>query len=465
MKANSLLFNAGMCGAAQGFGKVVRFAITSAALLRFGTASWGEVAFALTVITYLNFVLDFGISSLALIEHPDDETLDRKLFVTLGYSRGIVLAVLALIGVVAFVASGVSGNFILKVYLLQAFLRPFNLDWWLSRKGFVGINPLVQCFRQVLVLALLFLLDVKSIEHFVILDVGSEILATAVLWLCGPKKRFSVGIPSLAELKDSFGCYKLSFVLFISSSLLLLHQNFDILFLHFAKGDEAVGVYDYCYRYVLFAFMIGGSLSVPLRRQLARLKDLNEGDRCMALVFSSHKILGIFSGAFLFFCLAFSDLLFSLFVPLNGSFPASRTLIVLACWLIVSFYSIPWSEWLISESKKKYLQLAIVAGVVNVFTNFLLVPSFGIVGAALAKVLSESGIFLFLFFQVSSKMRMNFLKVLVAHVPLYPLLAFYFVQGYLPYWLLGIVFAMELVLLFATRYFTKADLKLLAKGD
>ena len=41
MRANSLLVNAFMNGSAQGLGKLVRFVVTSIAILRFGSASWG----------------------------------------------------------------------------------------------------------------------------------------------------------------------------------------------------------------------------------------------------------------------------------------------------------------------------------------------------------------------------------------------------------------------------------------
>ena len=88
MRMNSLLLNAGMNSVAQGVSKLIRFAITSIALVRYGAASWGEIAFALTLLTYLNFVLDFGLSSLALIERPDDKALDRKFYIALRISAG-----------------------------------------------------------------------------------------------------------------------------------------------------------------------------------------------------------------------------------------------------------------------------------------------------------------------------------------------------------------------------------------
>ena len=464
MRADSLLVNVGMNGAAQGLGKLVRFVVTSIALLRFGSASWGEVVFALTLVTYLNFVLDFGLSSLALIEHPDDVKMDRKLFVAMGYLRGAVLLAMAAIGAVAFFSMDLAGGFVLKVYLLQVFLRPANLDWWLSRKGYAGINPVVQFFRQCAVLGVLWFAGVSSIEMFAALDIGSEVLATAALWVLGPKRKFSVAPPSRAEWKDAWSCYRSSFILFFSSSLLLLHQNVDIFFLKYFCGNSAVGIYDYCFRYAMFVFVLGGALSVPLRRQLARLLEFGRHQDSASLVQSSHKILGVMSATFLLGTIAFSEKFFTKVIPVDVDLPAAKVMILFACWLVVSFYSVPWSEWLISQSRKDYLKLAIVAGVVNVVSNVSLVPEFGVLGAALAKICSESGIFLFLLTRVTPAMRRQFGKVTVIHLLMLPCVVCFWYTGAVPWWGLAATFVALLLIIVVFKYVSKKDLGILARN-
>lgn len=461
---NSLLVNAGMNGVALGLGKLVRFVVTSIALIQFGAASWGEVAFALTLVTYLNFVLDFGLSSLALIERPDDEKMDRKLFVALGYSRALIISLMAIVGVVAFVLADLPGGFVLKAYLLQLFLRPANIEWWLSRKGYAGINPAIQFFRQLMVLGLVWGMEFPSIEYFAALDVGSEALATVVLWFVGPRRKFSIGFPTREEWKDAWGCYRGSLVLFLSSSLLLLHQNVDIFFLKFICGNAAVGVYDYCYRYALFVFVLGGALSIPLRRQLARLKEAGASSDSGELILSSHKFLGVISAVFMLLTMALSERFFVRIVPIGLDFPASKALMLFACWLVLAFYSVPWSEWLISQSRKDYLKLAIVAGVVNIVFNLLLVPKFGILGAAAAKICSESGIYLFLLTRVLPVMRKQFLKVVGVHLVLIPSGAFFFKTGSVPLWLLLVTFIVEVFIVFVLKYISRKDIQILARN-
>ena len=56
MRKDSLLLNATVNGTAQGLGRLVRFVTTSIAIVKFGAAGWGEVAFAYTLITYINFL-------------------------------------------------------------------------------------------------------------------------------------------------------------------------------------------------------------------------------------------------------------------------------------------------------------------------------------------------------------------------------------------------------------------------
>lgn len=464
MRMDSLLVNASMNGASQALGRVVRFVITSIAIVKFGAAGWGEVAFAYALITYINFVLNFGMSSFALIERPDDEKLDRKLFTAMGYIRGCLLGALALVAVVAYSAIDFSCGMVLKIYLLMVFLRPFNLDWWLARKGYAGLNSLVQFFRQSIILALVCCAQIPSIEYFAVMDVGTEALATVALWFVGPKKKFSVALPSAQEWKSGLQCYQGSFVLFVSSALLLLHQNVDIFFLKFFRGDTAVGVYDYCYRYALFVFLLGGSLSEPLRRQLARLKEQGAELQSTRLILSCHKILGTMSAGFLLFSILFADFLFSKIVPIEVDFSTSRLLVLFACWLMVSFFSVPWSEWLISQSKKKYLALSIIAGVANLGFNLSLVPTYGIYGAVIAKICSESCIFTYLFFSVTSEKRRQFLKVFYIHILLVPCVACFWKTGSVPLWLAVATVAIEALVIVFTKYLSKRDLQVLARN-
>lgn len=428
LKSRSLLFHAGLSGAASAGGRVLRFFVASMALRLFGSASWGEVAFALTLMTYVNFVLDFGISSLALIDNPDDIQKDRSLFVSLFYVRGLLALALSIPALLVLPVAGIAGGKVLAVYLLLTWVRPWQLDWFWQRKGFAGLMPLLQFIRQALLLSLLWFQPPPSIVWLVAADVFLEAVVGVVCWFLGPKRTFRMGWPNTSEWKAAWGCFRASGVLFAASSLMLLYQSADVFFLRAKQGLHAVGVYDYGYRFVLFAFQIGASLSIPLRRQMARMRVDGRESELPALLKASHNVLGLLSAGFLLFALYFSPLLLNWSLRGEEAQLGHTVMVVLAVWLVLSFYAVPLGEWLLTGSPRRFLQLAILATGVNMTANAILVSRLGPFGAAWSKVISEFAVFIFLLLNSTSTLRQGIRKVAWGHALLLPLLLV-FVSG------------------------------------
>lgn len=428
------MFNAGLSGSASAGGRILRFFVASLALRLFGSASWGEVAFALTLMTYVNFVLDFGVSSLALIDNPDDTKKDRSLFVSLFYVRGLLALALSIPALLILQASGLAGGKVLAVYFLLMWIRPWQLDWFWQRKGFAGLMPLLQFIRQALLLALLWFQPPPSIVWLVAADVFLEGLVGMVCWFLGPKRTFRMGWPDFAEWKDAISCFRSSGVLFAASSLMLLYQSADVFFLRAKHGLHAVGMYDYGYRFVLFAFQIGASLSIPLRRQMARMRVEGRESEFPVLLKASHNILGALSAGFLLFALYFSPLLLNWSLTGEEAQLGHIVMVVLAGWLVLSFYAVPLGEWMLTGSARRYLHLAILATGVNLMANAILVPKWGPLGAAWSKVMSELAVFIFLWFNSTPTLRQGIRKVFLGHACLLPLLVAFAWGVTVSYW-------------------------------
>ena len=460
-KAPSLLLNAGLTGGAQALGRFVRFLVASLAIGYFGTASWGEVAYALAMATYVNFILDFGVSSLALIDRPDDVAYDRKLFVALSYARLMMIVPLGLLALWAFSQVQIQGGFVLQLYLLLSLSKPFNMDWWLQRKGYAGVMPVVQLMRQLLVLCYLLWCRPQSIHQLVLVDVGLEFLAAGASWVWGPRREFSVKWPQRSEWVSTLACYKDSFGLFVASSLLLLHQNVDLFFIRRFHGLGGVGVYEYGNRFVLVAFMAGGSLSVPLRRQLARLREQGAQTQIEVLLGASHRVLGLLSLGFLFFALYISPWILSLNLSAQNSAIAWQIMVILAVWLVVAFYSVPFGEWLVTEHRKLYLYLALIAGGANVLANGLLVPHWGVQGAAWAKVCSEVAILSFLLWHVPRYLKSGFYRAAWPHGFMLPALMAHFYGYSIPIWGWSLMALAFLIILWKTGYVSRNVLSIL----
>jgi O-antigen/teichoic acid export membrane protein len=108
--------------------------------------------------------------------------------------------------------------------------------------------------------------------------------------------------------------------------------------------------------------------------------------------------------------------------------------------------------------------LAVIAGCANLLFNLWLVPTYGIFGAAVAKICSELSIFIYLFLSVDSKKRRQFTKVFYIHLLLIPCVVCFWKTGGVSLWLATATIVVEVLVIFFTKYLSKRDLQVLARN-
>ena len=70
--------------------------------------------------------------------------------------------------------------------------------------------------------------------------------------------------------------------------------------------------------------------------------------------------------------------------------PASVPLKIITWYTAFSYWGVARSAWLVCENKQKYLKyIYIYAAIANVILNFVLIPSFGAIGAAIASLIAQ----------------------------------------------------------------------------
>lgn len=411
----------------MGFGTVAlivarfsRFAIATLIIQRLSSAAWGEVAFAVAVVQYIAYVLEFGLVTLSQVHASDDTSTDRRFFNLLVKWRFV--AALALVVPVFLVLSQTffAGGATLRVYLLFLLIRPLALDWMMFRKGHAGMVQIVQAFRQgILFLLLLFLPDLQLI-HFILLDLLSELLsALASQWLSRGFWKPGWLWQKQKEANALVLC-KMSLPLFAASFFLLMHQNVDILVLRALGSLEEVGRYDYAYKIMTFVLFIGASLSAPLRRQLSRQPDTNISRN---LIQSSRKILFLVSLSFHWFVLYLFPFLASK-VDLRALDGVAVVLQILSVDLLIAFFNIPVAEWLIASHKRReYVVITLIGGSLNLVLNILTIPHWGIAGAAFSTVAAEGAMFFAFLFMVKPTGGLN--EIVRLFGPLFMQVAFF----------------------------------------
>ncbi|NLB64441.1 MAG: oligosaccharide flippase family protein [Fibrobacter sp.] len=393
--SHSLLLNFILTALAQIFGKGLRYVVASLVIMDLGAGAWGEISYALTVVTYLLFIIDFGIAPLSTVYKPNSQIQDQYFFHFLVPWRLFLSVVLAL--VVALVLRGQSSaNMVLIIYLLALPLRSLAMEWWFQRKGFHGKYQMITIVRQALLTVLLLSGLIKSVEAFAIYDMLGEAIIAILAWILGPKisaEQKKVPAAKMLWLKTVI---QPSSLLFVSTFFIMIHQNVAIIILKKMTDFVQVGIYDYSAKIVLAVIMLGSGFSIPLRRQMGIL--LRESSARIAKTIASVQgTLLVLSLLFATFSLFFAEKLFALIMPLENAHLSAQVLTVLAVYVSLAFLSIPLSEWIFAQSSKwPYFWLAIMAGTVNIFANIILIPHIGVVGSAWATVGAEFCILIYL---------------------------------------------------------------------
>lgn len=191
--------------------------------------------------------------------------------------------------------------------------------------------------------------------------------------------------PRFQGLKDALGP---SFTLGASRGLALLSFNFDTLLLGFLISSTAVGLYSAAYRPLTAILTVSATYGLGLFPALSRSFSQNEGEfrelalRSLRLMAVCATTIGV-GGYFLA-----GPVIGLLFGPSYGD--AAPVLQVLSWSAMLVVLRVTLRQALAASGHQRLdLVCAASATSVNVGLNLLLIPLFGILGAAVATLLSE----------------------------------------------------------------------------
>ncbi len=175
----------------------------------------------------------------------------------------------------------------------------------------------------------------------------------------------------------------------LSGFMIQIYYNLDSVMLGFIRGTSAVGIYTAAYKIVLILNVIPNLILSSFFPSLARVDETPGGVLHLKEYVLTLIVLGIplgFIGYFispLLIQILFGSSYHEAVVPL-------QILFVNASFV---FLSMAFANPLTANGKnREYLQIVMTGAAVNVVLNILLIPSFGLIGAAVATVLSEAAV-------------------------------------------------------------------------
>jgi O-antigen/teichoic acid export membrane protein len=187
-----------------------------------------------------------------------------------------------------------------------------------------------------------------------------------------------------------------------------IYFHFDTILISFIHGEYYVGLYSIgytLYRFLLNMLSIFTITFFPVIARYAYKKNLNKVVSSLTYVILSFSIPLTIGGIFLskqIISFAFGKQYLNGIVPFN----------IILVFFLISSVKVIFVYLLYNRHYEKFvLKFKIYATIINVLLNILVIPVYGIVGAAITTVISEWILFVVFYFKVMGITRINLLKL------------------------------------------------------
>ncbi|MBU0473476.1 MAG: flippase [Bacteroidetes bacterium] len=358
---------------------------------------FGILGYATAFVSYFLLFIDFGFDIISVKKIANDKNIISK-YINNIISFRILLAS-AIFFVLVVVILFINETLIIKLALLitglNLFVQSFATEFVFQATEKINYLSIKVVVKNIIILVLV-LLFVKSISD-VLIVVGISILANLIMSIWLFKKYTKLFAKFTWSIDRGFlkSLFLESFPLIISSFMITIYYNLDMVMLGNIKTQTEVGIYNAAYK----IFMIGLiPLAAIVRIFLPSLSKINES-KVLKRTIKNYGIMMLSSGILIAVVIFFSAKVVVNFAYGNEYIASVFPLMILALNVLVIsvnvFFGNPLTVW----GKQKAYSVAITFGaIVNIILNLVLIPKYSYNGAALATLLSEVAVFIGVFY-------------------------------------------------------------------
>ncbi len=393
----------------------ITFLATAYMARNLGPANYGELSYAISFVSLFAFIAYLGIDPILhreLIKNPSrrNELLGSAVALRL---IGAILTILVTLLTALFVSSKDVSLFLIFIISLSSFFGAFQL---------LGFEFQAEAKSKYPSLLLLGVVTVLNLLKILTIYLGQGVIYLAFIVLLEPLL-YSLGYLYLKAkvYKDVFllrfkkevmlSLLKDSYPLIFASAFFLIYSRIDQVMLKHMINAEAVGLYDSAVRITELSYFIPQIMLLALLPAIVNAKSVSKElyHRRTRKLFLG--ILGMSVVTALCITLLGEKILLVIF---GAAFLPALPALYICAWSTVGAALNSLSQQvLIVENATKVLSVVAFFGMIaNVLLNLLLIPIYGISGAALATLISYVVPFLSLFLFKGA--RETFLLILKA---------------------------------------------------
>jgi O-antigen/teichoic acid export membrane protein len=366
-----------------------------------GPEQFGIFSYSLSFVTLFAALSILGIEKIVvreLVDFPENENEimgSAFLLRILGTTASLVFI---FIGILITGDTGITLTFIIIISSIIVFRSVQVIDYYYQAKVTSKYSVYAQFFSLVIgsLLKLAFIFFNVDLIYFAV-TIALENLTMALILIYTYKRQNLNLINWKASKSISIKIIRESWPLIISSLAIIIYLKIDQIMLKQMLDEKEVGFYaaavQLCEAWYFLPTVITGSLFPAILNAKKKSTQLYE-DRFQKLIdLLAWVSIGIAIPVF-FFSEVIIELLY------GNEFAASASVLAIYIWAgVPTFLSSATGQFLVAENLTKLTIVKNIPGVIlNILLNLLLIPKYGIVGSAVATLVSYSSTLLVLGF-------------------------------------------------------------------
>lgn len=365
---------------------VLSFFVTVYLAKVLGAAGFGKLSFAFSIFAYGVLLSDLGLTILGTRriaqqkDSPDTITSDvLSLRFILAF---IAFAILLLFSL--FFPLERETRVLLSIYSFSIFFYSLYLDWFFRGRERMAHIALSSIIIQIIYVTLVFSFirqqqDLIRIPFLWFAGMGSGTAFLLIMfYLRNHRLTFRMNFPLL----------KVSIPLGIAAIMNQVYFHFDLITIGFIKGATAVGLYNAGFKLITFLLSVDTAFAWVYFPMVSRFFTESK-EKLKKLIFTSTKLIFLFVTPLAFAGTLLAERLIVLIFGTEFSGAANAFRILIWAIPLTSIQTIFAFGLLGCHREKRYSVAMVIGTVLNVLLNILLIPRFGISGAAIATIISE----------------------------------------------------------------------------
>lgn len=355
-------------------------------------SDYGVLNYSISFVTFFTSLCTLGLNSIIIKELINNKNKNGELLGTSVVMRlvsSLISTILILVLII--ILKGGSKEIIICAILqsLALLFDSFNIiNLWFQSIYKAKIVAIIGLFSYLFVAAykICLVIQNKPIYWFAFSNSLSAIIIAILLIIIyyykhGQKLTFS--------LKTAKYLLKNSYHFIFSGLMIAVYAQTDKIMIGSMIDDiSSVGIYSVSTTIINLWSFVPNSIITSYNPTVVAAKQISD-ELYVKRIKQLYSIIFWFSIAYALFITIFSKII--IIILYGEKYLASTTTLSIAVWgVIFSFAGVVREIWLVNEGKQKYSKwFALIGAVVNIVLNFMMIPTLGITGAAIATLITQ----------------------------------------------------------------------------